>query len=202
MKQCRRFGSQHDHFGKRVQINYRGQARYGTTIGGYLSICAYLIIWALALCEIWACFYDQKHKETVIREQFSSPNEVAFNITYESGFPSFSIQTWVEEEGSSTYNNDKYINFYFEAYTPEGKIRVDAIPCKDAINKYILNEESRQSIEDLYGNSIKQFVCPDTPYFTIWEKYFYFYKDFRAQSDIFYIHVYFKSKYDYLASET
>ncbi len=41
------------------------------------------------------------------------------------------------------------------------KIKIDAIPCTEAIEKYIDSEEIRHEIKKAYHNPIDNFVCPD-----------------------------------------
>ena len=83
LKMCRKFGRAQDNFGKRVQINYRGKMTYGTALGGYISLLARIIIWTMALGEIWACFVKPHHQEAIMREQLISPNSQVYNISYE-----------------------------------------------------------------------------------------------------------------------
>ena len=144
MQKCRQWGSEHDRFAKHVQINYRGKPAYGTAVGGYVSLCTRILIVVLALCEVWACFFDQKHKESIFREQLDIPNKVVYEIGYDQGFPSFSIQTRDDENSKTRFNNDTMFYFKFKVRGYEGKQNIDAISCKAALKKYISNEESRQ----------------------------------------------------------
>ena len=54
---CAKFGISQDQFGHKVQIFFKGSATYGTVVGGYVSLFAGLVIWMLALGQIWACFF-------------------------------------------------------------------------------------------------------------------------------------------------
>ena len=56
-KLFRAFGRNNDKFGKAVQVNYRGKKTYGTTFGGYVSLCARLLIAVVGIGQIWACFF-------------------------------------------------------------------------------------------------------------------------------------------------
>ena len=62
-KKCINFGVGQDKMGKRVTINYKGKASYGTAVGGYVSLCARSLILVLALGQIWACYFKVKYSE-------------------------------------------------------------------------------------------------------------------------------------------
>ena len=36
---------------------YRGSGRYGTAVGGYISMAARIFIWTVAALEIYTCFF-------------------------------------------------------------------------------------------------------------------------------------------------
>jgi len=55
---CVKFGQGQDLLGKQVQLNYKGGAKYGTSLGGYCSLLARLLIWMLAAVEIWSCLTE------------------------------------------------------------------------------------------------------------------------------------------------
>ena len=87
--------------GKKVTINYKGKAAYGTAVGGYVSLCARLLILVLALGQIWACYFKVKYAENETMTQLAVPNTETYSVDFNHGFPSFSIYT--KEEDLSTY---------------------------------------------------------------------------------------------------
>ena len=74
-KMFRSFGRSNDKFGKVVQINYRGNKTYGTTFGGYISLCARIFILALGIGQIWACFFSRKYYENEAYAPLDTPND-------------------------------------------------------------------------------------------------------------------------------
>ena len=42
--------------GKSVQFNYNNSPKYGTTLGGSVSMVIRWFLWALTVLEIWHCF--------------------------------------------------------------------------------------------------------------------------------------------------
>ena len=116
---CINFGAGQDKMGKNVTIHYKGKASYGTAVGGYVSLCVRFLILILAVGQIWACFFRVKYYENEAMTQLDVPNKVVYNITYQNGFPSFSIYSptsgSIEDpfnvEGD--YNNRTMFDFAF-----------------------------------------------------------------------------------------
>ena len=115
---CRHFGANNDKFGKQVRIHYRDKVNYGTAFGGWLSIIARLMILTLAFGQVYACFFDIKYYETWLDKQIEVPNlSTTFNITYDEGFPAFSVYLPKDLEHGiekSSYNNETVFNFTFQ----------------------------------------------------------------------------------------
>ena len=54
---CTKWGQTRDLLGKSVSFMYRGSGRYGTAVGGYISMAARIFIWTVAALEIYTCFF-------------------------------------------------------------------------------------------------------------------------------------------------
>ena len=63
-----------------VKINYRGSNFYGTALGGYISLCARILILSLASGQIWACFFAVSNTENESHTQLDVPNEVYYDV--------------------------------------------------------------------------------------------------------------------------
>ena len=61
---CSAFGQARDLLGKQVSFMYKGSGKYGTAVGGYVSMSARIIVWTLALLELYACFFNPASSET------------------------------------------------------------------------------------------------------------------------------------------
>ena len=174
---CASFGIANDEFGKHVQINYKGRTYYGTAIGGYVSLLISLVTWTLALGQIWACFFSILNYEWQKEGQLDSPNLTTYTIPYSEGFPSFSIYAptsgdWTDPSNlQGVYNDKDYFDFYFVG--AEGESQIDAIPCIDALNKYISDVDTVQDISLSYGSEqdgINFFVCPDKEDYPLYQQ--------------------------------
>jgi len=51
-------------------------------------------------------------------------------------------------------------------------VKVPAIPCETAIDKYVADRATRKQILRSFGADIVKFVCPDAASFDVWEKFF------------------------------
>ena len=51
-------------------------------------------------------------------------------------------------------------------------MRLDAIPCNEAIEKYVEDPVTAELIKGSFNSSIGDFVCPDASFFVVYEKYF------------------------------
>ena len=116
---CINFGAAQDKMGKNVTIHYKGKPSYGTAIGGYVSLCARLVIFILAFGEWWACFAQVKYYENESMTQLDVPNKEIYSVSYENGFPSFSIYTitsgsFLEPSTmEGVYNDKTYFDYHF-----------------------------------------------------------------------------------------
>ena len=139
-----------DQMGQKVTINYKGKMSYGTAVGGYVSLCARLVLLTLALGQIWACYFRVKYSENETQTQLSIPNTQTYTVGYGNGFPSFSIYSPVTtssgslDEKSASHNNSTMFDFGFILRVADngGTTKVDAISCKEALNK-VADETSR-----------------------------------------------------------
>ena len=110
-----------------------GKQSYGTAIGGYVSIIARYTILALAIGQIWACFYEVKNYEMTLESQLSVPNDVVYEMTYEKGFPSFSIYTATEgkitdpSQLKGKYNDEEKFKFYFTVGDRSDDVKVTEV---------------------------------------------------------------------------
>ncbi len=86
------------------------------------------------------------------------------------GFPSFAIFTLEDGEFSKpsklsgVYNSKTYFDYGFRLSNEDNsdsRTAIEAIPCKDAIPKYVTGEVEQTLILDNYGPSIDNFICPD-----------------------------------------
>ena len=83
----------------------------------------------------------------------------------------------IDESGNATYkNNDSELfefSFYIEKHqiTEDGEITnytvVDALDCKEVVEKYVTNEYAKQQILNEFENN-SQFLCPDLPSFQLY----------------------------------
>ena len=95
------------------------------------------------------------------------PNIETYTIDYDQGFPSFAIYTASEDSlediFTGDYNNSTIWEFGFKISPThsEDTVDVDAIPCYDAINKYITDKGTRHIVLENFGSSVHNYVCPD-----------------------------------------
>ena len=66
--------------GKQISFMYKGSGQYGTAIGGYISITVRMLIWILALGEIFACFYVPDESQNLAFHQLDIPNSVVHTV--------------------------------------------------------------------------------------------------------------------------
>ncbi len=59
---------------------YKGSGQYGTAVGGYVSMTARIIIWLLALGEIYACFFVPDDSQNLAFKQLEIPNSVTHTV--------------------------------------------------------------------------------------------------------------------------
>ena len=116
---CSKFGESQDQFGNQVRITYKGGTNYGTAVGGYVSLTARILIWGLALCQIWACFFKVSNFEWPLEGQLDVPNTEKYTMTYDGGFPTFAIYSSTSGSFASpvdlqgSYNNATVFDYYF-----------------------------------------------------------------------------------------
>ena len=116
LEKCRDFGRSRNNFGKQVQIKYS----FGTSLGGYISLLASLSIWVIALGQLIECFLSPSTFEWLNRDQLKSGNVESYKLTYEHGFPSFSVYTvhekdWDGRRGDTqgSYNDNDMFDIFF-----------------------------------------------------------------------------------------
>ena len=177
LEKCRDFGRSRNNFGKQVQIKYS----FGTSLGGYISLIASLTIWVIALGQLMVCFLKPSTFEWLNRDQLKSGNTMSYKLTYEHGFPSFSVYTVLEENWDgkrgdikSSYNDKGMFDIFFKVKKPETneEVQLDAIPCNEAVEKYVEDPVTAEMIRGSFNSSIEYFVCPDAAVFLVYEKYF------------------------------
>ena len=64
-----------------------------------------------------------------------------------------------------------------------------AIPCNEALEKFMTSDFDKQSIRENFGGDIDKFVCPDSPSFELWERVFLSYDDAHFNSIGFHVAV-------------
>ena len=109
--------------------------------------------------------------------QLEVPNSEMYTVSYENGFPSFSIYTvtsgsWLEPANmTGVYNDKTYFDFHFHVRVNEaGKeklIEIDAIDCKEAIGR-VADEDQRKKMLKNFGELADNFVCPDLTSYSLY----------------------------------
>ncbi len=79
--------------GKQISFTYKGSDTHGTAVGGYVSMIVSIIIWVLALGEIYACFWVPDESQILAFHQLDIPNDVVHTVQAQQGFPAFLVQT-------------------------------------------------------------------------------------------------------------
>lgn len=89
--------------------------------------------------------------------------------------PSFYIATPDATTGLTSFNDATMFDFSFQEVipdltAPEGFITktIDALPCKDVVPKYVTNEITAKAILLEFGELTEEFLCPDTPSYTLY----------------------------------
>ena len=91
-------------------------------------------------------------------------------MTYETGFPAFAIfNSYSSTIDGKYYTDQEVYKFSFGLISTGEQIHsIDAIPCKEAIDKYVDDESVKAGILNNFGSSIEYFLCPDTESYQIY----------------------------------
>ena len=141
-----------DQMGKTIQFNYRGGAKYGTMIGGTVSMLIRIFIWFLTVVEIWHCFAVPGYTEELQFNQLHTPNSESYDILLSEGLPAFYIQTENSDRTDRTYNDETYFSYSFTLSNKEVNQTVAALPCDDIVPKYISDPYTRAQIIEEFAN--------------------------------------------------
>ena len=151
--------------GKAVSFNYRGSAKYGTSIGGIVSILIRYCIWFLTIVEIWHCFDQPGYTEELQFNQLHTPNEERYQVQLDQGLPAFYIISNANADTEATYNDLNYFTYEYQTKVlkdgVETNTTIAALPCSEIVPKYVSDPYTRAQILDEFAQQEDVFLCPD-----------------------------------------
>lgn len=94
---------------------------------------ARIIIWMLALAEIYACFFVPDDGQNLAFHQLDIPNSVIHTVQAQQGFPAFLVKS-----AGGLINDATLFDLTFAVYTNNNEeTPLPTIGCQEYIEKYI-----------------------------------------------------------------
>ena len=145
-----------DQLGSSVSLNYRGNASFGTVLGGICSLLATLFFSAFILVQMYAWLFQPSYNQSVEKTYLNRNANSTYSVPIQSFLPTFTIGSTV----GGAFNPSEYFSWSYYQVNYFDSTPIEAVLCNDLIESWQLSEDELNDMrtELIYDDYM---LCPN-----------------------------------------